>query len=238
MKCVFLILFFTITYCSNAQQQKITIEFKHVVGTKKLNLFSDTFFNTFKEPFIVNRFKYYVSNFCLVYQNNKVDTITNSYFLIDEADSTSKTISLPINHKKVKAIYFNIGVDSLRNCSGVQTDALDPMNGMFWTWNTGYVFAKLEGKSSVSTAPSNYFTYHIGGYKKNENALQKIKLLLNSKKAIRNNTITIQANILAWFSSVKTITIKDNPVCHQPGELALKIANNYCKMFTIISSKK
>ena len=43
-------------------------------------------------------------------------------------------------------LLFNscLGVDSLRNVTGVQTGALDPAMDMYWTWNTGYVMAKLE----------------------------------------------------------------------------------------------
>jgi hypothetical protein len=39
--------------------------------------------------------------------------------------------------KNITAIKFLLGVDSLKNVSGIQTGALDPAKGMFWTWNTG-----------------------------------------------------------------------------------------------------
>ena len=45
------------------------------------------------------------------------------------------------------SLSFLLGVDSMHNVSGAQTGALDPANDMFWTWNSGYVMAKMEGAS-------------------------------------------------------------------------------------------
>ncbi|WP_316930094.1 MbnP family protein, partial [Hymenobacter sp. IS2118] len=33
-----------------------------------------------------------------------------------------------------QSVSFTVGVDSARNVAGAQTGALDPNNGMFWTW--------------------------------------------------------------------------------------------------------
>jgi hypothetical protein len=59
---------------------------------------------------------------------------------------------------------FMIGVDSARNNSGAQTGALDPTNGMFWSWSTGYIMAKFEGTSAQSPAAANALKFHIGGF--------------------------------------------------------------------------
>ncbi len=70
-----------------------------------------------------------------------------------------------------------IGVDSLKSISDVaqRTGVLDPASygtdNMYWSWNAGYIFFKLEnlfgnstpqGKSTTPTKNLNQF--HIGGF--------------------------------------------------------------------------
>ena len=108
---------------------------------------------------------------------------------------------------------------------------------MFWTWNSGYIMAKLEGNSPASAAPQHGFTFHIGGFRGGENALRKITLplsepvTLSAKKA---TGITIAANINAWFTGNTAIKIKEQPFCMNPGKLAMQIADNYSQMFSVI----
>ncbi|NJL13328.1 MAG: hypothetical protein HC913_10220 [Microscillaceae bacterium] len=58
---------------------------------------------------------------------------------------------------------FAIGVDSLHNHGGSQTGALDPLNGMFWTWTQGYIFVRIEGYYAHPKGAKGGFVYHIGG---------------------------------------------------------------------------
>jgi len=215
--------------CLNAQQ-KITLQFHHKMGDKNLQLFTETYTNKLGEPFSVNRFKYYVSHIVLTDNTGKQQAYINDYFLVDEADSTSRKIMLTTALKNIQTIQFTIGVDSLRNVSGVQTGALDPMKGMFWTWNTGYVFAKLEGQSDSSHAPQHTLSYHVGGFKQNENALRTVQLSIANRQSL---IVNINADILKWFDNVAPVLISKQAVCHQPGNLALLLADNYKDMFSI-----
>lgn len=220
----------------HAQQKKLTLHFQNAVGNQALVLFEQTYSNVFLEPFTVNKFKYYIADFTLK-GTNQTMTVWQKPKLIDEADSASKTITITQPNFIVSSIEFTIGVDSSYNVSGVQTDDLDPMKGMFWTWNTGYIYAKLEGQSDSSHAPSNYFSYHVGGYKTNENALRKVVLNLTANHQQTLSTIVIEADVLKWFNAMNNIKISNAPVCHQPGKLALELANNYQQMFRIAEVK-
>ena len=94
--------------------------------------------------------------------DNSIVTIPNTYFLVNQDEEASMAIemdSLPLG--LYKSIKFMIGVDSTRNVSGSQTGALDPANGMFWTWNSGYIFLKMEGTSPVIPNTGHNFTFHI-----------------------------------------------------------------------------
>ena len=56
-------------------------------------------------------------------------------------------MSQPTKHLLANAPFdLYLGVDSVLNYNGVHEGALDPINGMYWTWQTGYIHCKLEGK--------------------------------------------------------------------------------------------
>ncbi|MEC8457907.1 MAG: MbnP family protein [Bacteroidota bacterium] len=63
----------------------------------------------------------------------------------------------------VRPFQIFFGVDSLLNYNGIHEGALDPINDMYWTWQTGYIHCKLEGYILNHTTKQN-FEYHIGGY--------------------------------------------------------------------------
>ena len=126
-------------------------------------------------------------------------------------------------------------MDSADNVSGAQAGALDPVNGMFWTWTTGYVMAKLEGTSPfVTGSATNEFSYHVGGFKEPYSAIKTITLPVSVfMKKDTSITISIDADINTWFSHASPLKLSETPACHAPGELARKIADNYEGMFYI-----
>lgn len=213
---------------ANAQQ---SINFQHFVGGQPLVL-EDSIKNSNEEILVVRRFKYYISNLVLIDAQGNQQKIPDSYYLVNEAEPNSKKIVLPNSNNNYSAIEFVLGVDSARNCSGIQTGVLDPMKGMFWTWNTGYVFAKLEGSSPSSSLPAHAFTYHIGGFRSGENVLKTIRLAIPGSSLPKDLQVKVDLN--AWFSGNSTLLIAERPVCHSPGNLAMKIAVNYAQMFSII----
>lgn len=222
-----------------ALDYNIRIDFKPMVDTVKLK-FDSTYYNYFDEPYKVSTFKFYVCKFDLINTDSNLTYHVNDdkYFLIDAADSTTWTVKLAAVPFRYNRLSFLIGIDSVRNISGAQTGALDPAKGMFWTWNSGYIMAKLEGSSPRSNVVNNKIEYHIGGFKGVENVLRKPLLLfpfgqfseiVTGKKSV----ITISANVNAWFYNPHDLKIEDNPACTTPGLLARDISENYSKMFTV-----
>jgi hypothetical protein len=221
---------------NNINAQVLHIHFQDKVGDKILQADSN-YQNTFGETFTVRNFKYYISNIIL-YNDTKTQSYPDGYFLVDDTDSASQQIKLNTSLKNITAIKFLLGVDSLKNVSGIQTGSLDPAKGMFWTWNTGYVMAKLEGNSPSANMPQHAFSYHVGGYKQNENAAREIMLQLPQTLDCTNHcTISINADVLKWFNGEHEIKILNTPFCHEPGKLATMIADNYANMFSIETVK-
>ncbi len=107
--------------------------------------------------------KYYVSNIKLKNADGTLWEAEESYHLMDASDPASLVISFTnVPAGTYTGMYITMGVDSARNVSGAQDGALDPANGMFWSWNSGYIMIKAEGLSPQGTGGS--FTYHLGGY--------------------------------------------------------------------------
>lgn len=217
----------------------VKIIFKPVVDRAPLQ-FNKPYQNSYQETYSVEAFKFYITGIQLVnaLSNKMYELSRNEYFLIDASDAGSTTIALEALPGKYDQVAFTIGVDSIRNVSGAQTGALDPGKGMFWTWNSGYIMAKLEGTSPVSNQPNNKFEYHIGGFREPVNVVWKVRVAFPLGQAIdflpeTTQTITLSADVNAWFNHSNKISIAANPVCMTPGDLAIKIAQNYSGMFTV-----
>jgi hypothetical protein len=209
------------------------IRFNHKVGKQPLVLFDQTYKDGFGEPFVVTKFKYYISG-VRVLRKGKADTLlVDRPYLIDQADSTSQTIALPYPDGEVEVLTFEIGMDSAWNTYGAQSGSLDPLNGMFWTWNSGYIYGKLEGSSDSSHAPEHLLNWDIGGFHPGQNAERRVSLLLKPGTGTWQKPVLIDADVLAWFNTQHPLRIAVSPVCHQPGPLAMNVADNYAHMFSV-----
>ena len=208
----------------------LTIQFKHKMGSRELQLFNESYVNPFGEPVIITRFKYYISHLIITGADQKETGLSDKTFLIDESEPDSKTLTFSTSITAPQSLSFVIGVDSILNVSGVQTGSLDPLNGMFWTWNSGYIFARLEGKSDSSHAPAHLVNWDVGGFKAPFNTSRKITLDLTNATG---PVITVEADLLKWFNASHAIYIAQAPLCHQPGRLAMQLADNYSRMFSI-----
>ncbi len=102
---------------------------------------------------------------------------TPGYHLVDAGNQGVLQIFLnspgPVIFDEIK---FGLGIDSLTNVSGAMGGALDPAQGMYWTWQSGYINVKVEGKSSRCTSRNNEFIFHLGGYQHPFNAFQYVVL--------------------------------------------------------------
>lgn len=225
----FLLLILISSSVLSQKTQQLTIHFQNRFGDESLVPEQSYIMNG--DTLTINRFKYYISHFALTNEEGKKITLPVQYYLIDAADEASTKINLHIPLGKYQSIHFLLGVDSLRNVSGVQSGALDPLQGMFWTWNSGYIMAKLEGIATSSQIAGKQFTYHIGGFRGANNTARSITLPLSTT----DHKVSVIADAKKWFEGPNPLMISKEPVCHSPGTLAVRIANNYANMFSILS---
>ncbi len=215
-----------------AEAGTLNVQFNNVVGTQNLELNTGNYTNEMGQPFTVSTFKYYVSNLKLKKTDGTYFTVANSYYLVNQEVSNSNKMTLSnVPAGEYTALEFVIGVDSARNCSGAQTGALDPSNGMFWTWNSGYIFLKLEGNSIASV--DSGLTFHIGGYKGATNCIKNAtinfstNLVVNSSKAPK---LAIDANVLEMFKSPIAVDFSTFSFT-MGGPSSVTVADNYADMF-------
>ncbi|MBS1730945.1 MAG: hypothetical protein JSS67_09255 [Bacteroidetes bacterium] len=232
-KNLYLLLFYiTIAnhlFCQVKDPKIFTLQFLNRIGNDTLQL-NKIYTNTLGENFSISSCRYYISNIVLEdKKNNLKEEFSDQYFLVDQADRASQTILLTSSLKEVTNIRFMIGIDSIKNVQGVQEGVLDPAKGMFWVWNSGYIMAKLEGNSTLIKAPRHAFSLHIGGFRQGENTARTV--LLEFKKGC--DTIQILADINHWFNSRYKLPLQENYFCHEPGNLAMKYADNYSTMFSV-----
>ena len=218
-------------------KNKLVIRFHNYVGTDKLVLDSVVYKNALGQAYTISMFKYYVGNIRLK-RNGGPDYISHEYFLLDEDNSQSEQLILnDIPEGDYNSLSFMVGVDSLHNCSGVQSGALDPVKGMFWTWNTGYIFLKIEGHTSFSKSPGHIFEFHIGGFKGPANCIRNINLDLKNKNlkvaAGKTSSLEIKTDASEIFKGPVTIDFSKNSSITDMHN-AKMIADNYIDMFSIL----
>ena len=71
---------------------------------------------------------------------------------------SSLALQIPSNIPFSK-LKFQLGIDSLTNVSGAMGGDLDPTKGMYWTWQSGYINMKIEGKSNSCKTRKNQFQF-------------------------------------------------------------------------------
>ncbi len=237
-----LLFFFTTSFQNRKTLERsrvatVKITFNNMVKNYKIALHDSVYTNPFGEKYNITKFRYYVSDISLISAGKKISE-KNSCHLIDESDDESKSFSILVPEGNYSSLKFLSGVDSLLNVSGAQSGALDPTKDMFWTWNSGYVMAKLEGNSPSSTLVNNKYEFHIGGFSGKYNVLKNIELNFPENKRMyfaagKTTQIIINADVNAWWQNPNDIKIAEHANITSPGKLALVISDNYAKMFHI-----
>lgn len=229
----------------------LAIKFDNFVGNDAVALKNKTYKNAAGEDFNITLLQYYVSNIQLVRKDGSVYTVPqdDSYFLIRESRPETKNITLNnIPQGKYIGLKFVIGIDSARSaseiayrkgCLDVAADAQD----MYWAWNSGYIFVKMEGSSPQSTLKENIYMYHIGlfggiGDKKTLNNIKVADLSFGSEtlKVKAGKTIPqvkVKTDASKILNGATTVSIAQNPSV-MGGPYSAKIADNYQSMFSFV----
>lgn len=174
----------------------------------------------------VETLRFYLSGISLYNGERLVWTEKSSYHLIDAAEQNSlkweMNIPQNLDYDHVK---FNLGIDSATNVSGAMTGDLDPTKGMYWTWQSGYINFKLEGKSPQGVSPRQEVAFHLGGYSAPYPSWQTIELMTQNK-----NQITIGFDVAKFLDGIDLQTAAH---IMSPGKSAAELSVKAAKAFAI-----
>lgn len=228
-------------------KNSLFVNFENKVGASDLKL-GTAYTNGSGEDFTVTTLNYFVSNVSLKKEDGTTVSFPNQYFLIRQSDASTWAPELKdVPAGNYTSITFNVGVDSTKSVSDVsqRTGALDvATNGMYWSWNSGYVFFKFEGTSSVvpvGSSGAKAFQLHVGGYggiaatSKTVNNNRSVTLALPTNATVRNNIapeLHIYADLAKVFNGTTVLKLATTNSVHSPAA-AVPVANNYATMFSV-----
>jgi hypothetical protein len=152
----------------------VSFSFSNSAKGSPVTIGSSESVNFSSNKYNIDLLKYYVSNITLV-DDQGIATNYHNYNLIDasSASSLSFPLSADVPNKNYRKLVFYIGVNEEQNHTGAQEGALNPSNGMIWTWSFGYIFFKLEGHYGANlAAPSVPYRQHLG----TDSAFTKVEL--------------------------------------------------------------
>lgn len=165
-----------------AQPGILNLNLSHYFKNEPIVYASKNFINSSGDTFNVENFEYRVSNIYLK-KSDSTWIKVGDYFLNRGTDAYLYSVNLSnIPAGIYTDLKFSMGVDSFRNHSGNQTGALDPSLGMYWDWNSGYIFYRIFGRTNRNIS----YAYDIGG----DANLITYSLNLNAYK-LKKNTINL-----------------------------------------------
>jgi len=228
----------------------LSIEFDNIVGGQNLYLNSGSYTNAAGETFSVSLLQYFISNIKVQKADGTEYVIPqdSSYFLIREGDEDFSEALVNVPEADYTRLTFTVGVDSLRSTMDVskRTGVLDPSggmaDGMYWGWNSGYIFFKMEGLSDaapVDGSGQHKFRYHIGGFggynAPTINNIKTVTLDLTERgiakaRKDRKANIHLMVDIGKVLSGSTTVSIAAHPEV-MFSDYSVNIANNYAGMF-------
>lgn len=214
----------------------VSINLNAVINDEDLVLETKTFLNPLDESFTVKRFAFYLSNIKLLKDNGESYSIPNSYILYDKSKPNFNNVSfsnIPLGN--YTGLEFTFGIDSVRNYSGAGDGALDPINGMYWTWNTGFINLKFEGEW-MAPDTNLVFIYHLGGFREpyySYRAAEPDNNIPFNIKSNENTTIYIDADLNKFFGDFQPLSFSQNQVIMDPSSLSAKLSTNCARMFKV-----
>ena len=115
---------------------------------------------------------------------------------------------------KEGTLKFVLGVDVKTAVQGVGEGPLDPIHGMYWTWQSGYINFKLEGVSKHSPARKNSFQLHLGGFQKPYITTQDVEF------KVRKPQVNIVFDLKKFMSD---ISISEEHTIMSPSQKAVSL---------------
>ena len=209
-----------------AQPQFHSLRFRFTFAGEEVELQKSYFSEVINDSIKLETVKFYVSKVHFKKDGKIVDTTSKRFYLMDLENKFSRDISFSsLGVKPCDTLEFSIGIDSLTNVSGAMGGALDPMNGMYWAWQSGYINFKIEGISKICKTRNNVFQYHVGGYSSPNATIQHFKFAI-----AKTDNVTIE---IPLDDLLERIDIRTTNEVMSPSAKSTQIANQFSEIIQI-----
>ena len=214
---------------ANSHAQSLSIDF-HAIGKNSILPNNPISLQINEQDSVkITEFRFYISKISFWKSNKQIWMEEESFHLIDLLDDSTHKINLEIPDEMVfDKLEFYLGIDSLANVSGAMGGDLDPTRGMYWTWQNGYINAKIEGTSNVCKSRKNEFQFHLGGYMAPFQCVQKIEMIVDRNEHIQIG-IHVEKMIEAFDLSKQTKIMS-------PSLNAVEVSKQLAKCFYLMGN--
>ena len=199
-----------ITGCREKEHTgNLNVRITNNFGNQVLSLNGEKYLSNGVDTVSFTGLKYMLSNVEMYEDGELKFEGNNSYYLIDENDTQSKSIeidSIPVG--EYDEIRISIGVDPLSNNGTAQGGNLGTGNGLFWIGWGRYVFFRVDGKYHNSTEYS--LSNHIGG--DNAYSIYSFKSLPKSIEIGKKKTtkMNVKIDLAGLYETSTPISLGDS----------------------------
>lgn len=193
-----------------------------------------TYADPFDRPMRVETFKAYISEVYAI-KTDGTPVLIEDVELVNFNNGEVFAQTLP--NGAYSGIRFGIGVpaDLNTNQDPAQYASSHPLSveaseSMFWTWNSGYIFTKFEGKVALDNDPNNMihpYAFHVG----TDNFYLDIDLSHSFTVAGGTTAIDVVFDASSFLTGADdTIDLETNNITHTMGNMPL--ANRFNALFS------
>lgn len=178
-----------------------------------------------KDTIILETLRFYITDIVSNQESIPYSDKHKKHYLMDAEQPGGLSIFLETVHSNsLDFLEFTFGIDSITQIKGPMGNDLDPIHGMYWTWQTGFIHLKMEGTYSGCSSRKMKFQYHVGGFESPWNTILKKKFTVP-----KSNYIIIEIPL------EKIIPLKNNFPCEimRPGNEALEMAKRFVESLII-----
>ena len=204
----------------NTPQKVLTLNFNNTWDGNPVNMNQNGHVNQAGNDLTPSLIDYLIANIYLIDENNQKVELDSTWGYISQ---TRRKLSFDIDAEELdgnfSAIGFEMGLDSLTNHGDPfafpPDHALDPMYGMHWSWASGYIFFKLEGRYIDSDGDNSAFAFHIAGLE-NRTAFE---LPVNMNLDADSTVLHLETDIAEMFSNPLDYDLDvDGPFSHSTND--------------------
>jgi len=214
----------------------LTLDFTYNFDSSRIVFANAWYSNTAGNIMDIENLQYFIGDIKLIKSDGTIYTCPGQIsgmgffsYMDAQLDTFSHIKLTGIPDGNYTGLYFNIGLDSMQNMTGMLPD-LDIYNNMQWpSGSGGYHFLKLEGHY-VNSKDTIGYTVHIG----EEAHLIKVKQIAKAFTISAGNVVhvALQMNVAGWFKKPNTYNFITEGNYTMGNEYDMgQIAGNGCNVF-------